>query len=230
VAIGPEDVPLMVLDAKRYTTGELANVTQMVDEHFRLALSANKMLVSAMFAWLDEGKAITHEDLARSTEYEEKGNDIKRSILNALAAAHSLMQREDLLRLVNINDKLLDGAEIACYHLAAFMSEWVPDGELKRKVAELGQSYLDVVTESREAVRFLSINIESAIAKTTEICRIEKKIDSLMRDVWSLLYPSSIPIATIMRMRDFVNTLEEVTNICEDAANTILGISLTLNS
>jgi uncharacterized protein Yka (UPF0111/DUF47 family) len=86
------------------------------------------------------------------------------------------------------------------------------------------------VTESREAVRFLSINIENSIAKTNEICKVEKDIDVLMRDVWSILYPSPVPMPIIMRMRDFVNTLEEISNLCEDVANTIRGISLTLNT
>lgn len=219
----------MVLDAKRYATGELANVTQMIDEHFRLALSTNKILASAISAWLEESAAISESDLAKTTEYEEKGNDLKRAILVALAAAPSLIQREDLLHLVNFNDKLIDGAEIACYHLAAFMGQWIPEGDLKAKVAQLGQSILDIVTESREAVRFLSINIQNSLAKTNEICRIEKEVDVLMRNVLSLLYPSRVPMPTMLRMRDFVNTLEEVSNLCEDIANTIRGISLTLN-
>jgi len=219
----------MVLDAKRYATGELANVTQMIDEHFRLALSTNKILASAIAAWLEESVAISESDLAKTTEYEEKGNDLKRAILVALAAAPSLIQREDLLHLVNFNDKLIDGAEIACYHLAAFMGQWIPKGNLKAKVAQLGQSILDIVTESREAVRFLSINIQNSLAKTNEVCKIEKEVDVLMRDVLSLLYPSPVPMPTMLRMRDFVNTLEEVSNLCEDIANTIRGISLTLN-
>ncbi len=220
----------MVLDAKRFATGELANVTQMIDEHFRLALSTNKILVSAISAWLEQATAISDSDLAKTTEYEEKGNDVKRAILDALAAAHSLMQREDLLRLVHFNDKLIDGAEIACYHLAAFMGQWIPEGDLRAKVAQLGQSILGIVTESREAVRFLSINIENSMVKANEVCKIEKDIDVLMRDVWSLLYPSPVPMPIILRMRDFVNTLEEISNLCEDVANTIRGISLTLNT
>lgn len=201
----------------------------MIDEHFRLALSSTKVLVGAVLAWLDSGAVIGSGDLSTVTDYEEKGNEIKCQILDALAAAHSLMQREDLLRLVNLNDKILDGAEIACYHLEGFMRDWIPSDKLKDKVDELIHTYLNLVTESREAVRFLSINIETAMNKATEVCRLEKVIDSLMRDVWSLLYPSPIPLATMLRMRDFVNTLEEVSNFCEDIANTIRGISLTLN-
>jgi uncharacterized protein Yka (UPF0111/DUF47 family) len=140
------------------------------------------------------------------------------------------MQREDLLRLIHCNDKLVDGSEICLYHLAAVMGTWVPEGELRNKVSELGRMFNEIVTQQREAVRFLSINIETSIAKADEICRIEKRIDAQWRDVVSLLYPSPIPPATVLRFRDFVNQLEEMANFSEDAAIAIRGLSLTLNT
>ncbi|TFF91793.1 DUF47 family protein [Candidatus Thorarchaeota archaeon] len=219
----------MVLDNGRYMSGELANVTQMLDEHFRVALSAHKILSSAISTWLEDGEAVKDEDLKKITGYEEKGDDLKRSILNELAAANSLMQREDLLRLVYYNDKLIDGAEIACYHLAAVASHWRPTGELRDSITELVRLADEIVASQREAVRFLSLNIENSIAKTDDICRIEKEIDVLVRDIVSKLYPSDVPLATILRTRDFINTMEEISNLSEDAANTIRGLSLTLN-
>ncbi len=220
----------MVLDNGRYMSGELANVTQMLDEHFRVALSAHKVLSSAISTWLEKSEPAKEEDLQKITSYEEKGDELKRSILNQLAAANSLMQREDLLRLVYYNDKLIDGAEIACYHLAAVASEWTPSGELKACIEQLAQLVDNIVASQREAIRFLSMNIENSIAKTDDICRIEKEIDVLVRDVVSKLYPSDIPIAAILRTRDFINTIEEMANLSEDAANTIRGLSLTLNT
>ncbi len=88
----------------------------------------------------------------------------------------------------------------------------------------------EIVTEQREAVRFLPINIETSIVKADEICRIEKRIDAQWRDVVSLLYPSPIPLAIVLRFRDFVMELEELANLSEDAAITIRGLSLTLNT
>ncbi len=220
----------MVLHNERFVTSELANMTQVLDEHFRIALSAIKILTGAVHDWLESGAIIGAEDLKKVTDAEVKGDELKATILNALAAANTLMQREDLLRLVFYNDKLIDGAEIACHHLAAIMSSWVPNGQLKDKVAELGRLLLEISTQQREAVRFLSINIENSIEKTHEICRLEKAIDAVVRDIWTLLYPSDTPIAIILRMSDFVNVVEEMANFSEDAANTIRGISLTLNT
>jgi uncharacterized protein Yka (UPF0111/DUF47 family) len=219
----------MVLDSGRYNSSELANVTQMLDEHFRVALSATKMVTTAMTAWIELRKSIRAEDLARITGLEEKGDELKRAMLKVLSTAH-IMQREDLLRLIHCNDKLVDGSEICLYHLAAVMGTWVPEGELRNKVSELGRMFNEIVTQQREAVRFLSINIETSIAKADEICRIEKRMDAQWRDVVSLLYPSPIPLATVLRFRDFVNQLEEMANFSEDAAIAIRGLSLTLNT
>ncbi len=128
----------MVLDNGRFLTQELANVTQMLEEHFRVALSANKIAAKILTDWLDEHKTVSKKDLAKVTSLEEKGDELKRILMKKLADANSLMQREDLLRLVHYNDKLVDGAEIACYHLAAVMDSWVPKGVLKKKLHELG--------------------------------------------------------------------------------------------
>ncbi|MCJ7818118.1 MAG: DUF47 family protein [Candidatus Thorarchaeota archaeon] len=101
----------MVLDNDRFLNSELSNITQMLEEHFRAALSASKMVSAAVVDWLAGKGKITKEDLDKVTALEEKGDDLKRTILNELAKAHTLMQREDLLRLVHYNDKLADGAE-----------------------------------------------------------------------------------------------------------------------
>ncbi len=220
----------MVLDNGRFLTQELANVTQMLEEHFRVVLSANKIAAKALTDWLDEQKTVGKKDLAKVTTLEEKGDELKRILMKKLADANSLMQREDLLRLVHYNDKLVDGAEIACYHLAAVMDSWVPKGALKKKLQELGGLVLSIVTEVREAVRFLSINMETAMKKADEICRIEKQIDIVQRDILQPLYTSEIGLAKILRLRDFVNMMEEIANLSEDAAITIRSLSLNLHT
>lgn len=220
----------MVLDNGRFMTSELAKITQILDEHFRVALSAHKIVLNAITVWIEEHKSISREELAKATSLEEKGDDLKRAILKTLADANSLMQREDLMRLVHYNDKQIDGAEIICYHLAAVMDKWVPDGELKEKVAEIVKLMTAIVTQQREAIRFLSINIEESMKKADEICRIEKQIDITWREIVGLLYPLDIPLEVILRFRDVINQLEELANFSEDAAIAIRGLSLTLNT
>lgn len=220
----------MVLDNGRFISSELGNITQMLDEHFRVAVSANKIVVNAITDWLEGKKSIPTEELEKITNLEEKGDVLKRTILNELAKASSLMQREDLLKLVFYNDKSVDGAEIACYHLAAVVEYWTPDGELKENIAELGKLMSSQLSAQREAVRFLSINMEESMKRADEICKIEKQIDVVQRKILSLLYPLEIPLAVMLRFRDFINMLEDIANFSEDAALVIRTLSLTLNS
>ncbi|MHA2423975.1 MAG: DUF47 domain-containing protein [Candidatus Thorarchaeota archaeon] len=220
----------MVLDNGRFLTSELSNIAQMIEEHFRIAMSANRIVVNGLSEWLDSNKSIDPAELKKITKLEEKGDDLKRQILIELAKANSLMQREDLLRLVHYNDKLIDGAEIAAYHLAAVIGLWTPTGELKAKISEVGDAVLEIVTEQKEAVRFLSINMETSMTKADDICTIEKKIDVLMRDIFSLLYPAEIDVGILLRFRDFLNVMEDMANFSEDAAITIRSLSLTLNT
>ncbi|RDE16388.1 MAG: hypothetical protein C4K48_01410 [Candidatus Thorarchaeota archaeon] len=219
----------MVLDQDRFLSSELGNITQMLEEHFRAALSASKMVYNAVNDWLSGKTSIPAEDLKAITALEEKGDDLKHTILVELAKANSLIQREDLLRLVHYNDKLADGAEWCLYHLAAIAGSWRPEGELKGKIAKLNELAIEENTQQREAVRFLSINMEESMKRADEICRLEKQIDSVQREIVTLLYPASIPIAILLRFRDFINMMEDIANFGEDAAITIRALSLTLN-
>jgi len=72
--------------------------------------------------------------------------------------------------------------------------------------------------------------METAMKKANEICRIEKQIDIVQRDILLPLYASEIGIAKILRLRDFVNVMEEIANLSEDAAITIRSLSLTLHT
>ena len=220
----------MVLDNGRFMSAELGNITQMLDEHFRAAVSANKIVTNAVSNWLEGKNSIDKEDLDKITALEEKGDVLKRTILNELAKANTLMQREALLKLVHYNDKGIDGAEIACYHLAAVVGEWTPKGELKEKISKFGELMESQVSEQREAVRFLSINMDKSKTRADEICRLEKEIDVVQREIVSLLYPLEIPLAVMLRFRDFINILEDMANCSEDAALVIRTLSLTLNT
>ncbi|MFW9787058.1 MAG: DUF47 domain-containing protein [Candidatus Thorarchaeota archaeon] len=220
----------MVLDNDRYMSSELGNITQMLDEHFRVAVNANKIVVNAISDWLEGKKLIETEELGKITELEEKADALKRSILNELANASTLMHREDLLKLVHYNDKLIDGAEIACYDLAAVVGQWTPEGELKDSIAQLGKLMSSQTTEQREAVRFLSINMEESKKRADQICKIEKEIDIVQREIVTLLYPLDIPTDVMLRFRDFIKMLEDMANFSEDAALVIRTLSLTLNT
>ncbi len=220
----------MVLDNGRFMSSELGNITQMLDEHYRAAVSAYKIVINAMTDWLEGKKAIDKEELQKITELEVKGDVLKRTILNELAEASTLMQRDDLLKLVHYNDKGIDGSEIACYHLAAVVGKWVPEGDLKEKVTKLSELIDSQVSQQREAVRFLSINMETSMKHADEICRLEKEIDAVMRDIVTDLYSLEIPLAVLLRFRDFINMLEDMANFSEDAALVIRTLSLTLNT
>ena len=219
----------MVLDNGRFISSELGNITQMLDEHFRVALSANRLVVNALNDWLLENKQVSKEDCMKVTELEVKGDDLKKHIMNELAKANALLQREDLVRLVHYNDKLIDGAEIACHHLAAVVKQLTPEGDLKEKLTQLGVLLIETITQHREAVRFLSINMENSMKHTDEICKLEKEVDVLQREIIDIFYPGNFDIAVLLRLRDFLNVVEDIVNICEDAAITIRSLSMTLN-
>ena len=220
----------MVLDNGRFLRSELSNITQMLEDHLRMAISSYKMVAKAIDDWLGGSKSIDEADLKKITGLEEKCDSLKRAILNELAKANTLMQKEDLLRLVHYNDKIADGSEWCLYHLASIVPEWAPNGVLKEKMARLGETLTEEVTQQREAVRFLSLNMEESMKRADEVCRLEKSVDVVVREIVSILYPAQISLPVLLRVRDLINMMEDIANFGEDAAITIRTLSLTLHT
>ncbi|MHA1768749.1 MAG: DUF47 domain-containing protein [Candidatus Thorarchaeota archaeon] len=220
----------MVLDNGRFLRSELNNITQMIEEHIRTTMSAYRLVAGALAAWLNGEKSINDEDLEKVTEIEEKGNTLKSVIIHELAKAHTLMQREDLLRLVHYNDKIADGSEWCMFHLQHITPTWVPAGALRNGIARCCKLLTEEITQQKEAVRFLSLNMEESMKRADEVCKLEKAIDSAVRDVLSLLYSADMPLPILLRVRDLINMLEDIANFGEDAAITIRTLSLTLNT
>ena len=68
----------MVLDSKRFLTQELANVTQMIEEHFRIALSSNRIVANAITELL-ENKAL-REKMGHKGKYVAPNYSVERMI------------------------------------------------------------------------------------------------------------------------------------------------------
>jgi uncharacterized protein Yka (UPF0111/DUF47 family) len=71
--------------------------------------------------------------------------------------------------------------------------------------------------------------MEEAIKRAEEICKLEKQVDVVQREIVTLLYPANVPLSILLRFRDFTNMMEDIANFGEDAAITIRTLSLTLN-
>lgn len=220
----------MVLDNGRFLRSELNNITQMVEEHLRTTMSAYKLVANAITAWIEGDPSINDDDLKRVTEIEEKADSLKSAIIHELAKANTLMQREDLLRLVHYHDKIADGSEWCLFHLKHIVPTWAPSGELREEISKCVKLLTSEITQQREAVRFLSMNMEESMKRADEVCRLEKEIDSVFRTIVTLLYPADIPLPVLLRVRDLLNMLEDIANFGEDAAITIRTLSLTLNT
>jgi predicted phosphate transport protein (TIGR00153 family) len=193
-------------------------------------MSAYKLVANAITAWIDGEDSINKDDLKKVTEIEVKADSIKSTIINELAKANSLMQREDLLRLVHYHDKIADGSEWCLYHLDFIAPVWRPEGKLREQISKCCKLLTSEITQQREAVRFLSMNMEESMKRADAVCRLEKDIDVVVRKIMTLLYPAEIPLPILLRVRDLLNMLEDIANFGEDAAITIRTLSLTLNT
>ncbi len=220
-----KEIVKVAYDESKYRSSETTKIMELIKEHSRYSIQAVRELVQMLDEWIHNGKKI-EEHLKKLTDLEEKGNRLKMQILVDLSKAAGLMLREDFMRGVLNNDKLIDGAEIAGYNLSLIMNIWVPTGDFAEKMIAYGDILLKEVTKLREAIIMLTTNNDKAIELSEDVRNMEKQLDIMLRDLLQVIYTMDIPIKVLMQFKDFINAMEEIANYTEESAENVLMLAL----
>lgn len=133
------------------------------------------------------------------------------------------IDRDDIHRLITKMDDILDLLEDAAQLIFIYDLRVVTDEEKK---------LVDICVKSGEkvqtAVKLLS-NMKNASAIMTvchDIDRLESEADHVMRAAMAKLFRDEPDVRQLIKLRAVYQTMEAVTDKCEDVANIIEGILL----
>jgi uncharacterized protein Yka (UPF0111/DUF47 family) len=156
-------------------------------------------------------------------EREHEGDRIAHEILRRLAergARRAHMDVTEVHALTMALDDVVDHAEEAADELARYGVE--APLEAAEALAEILHATTEQVASALQGFRGGS----EISAVLSEIHRLEKQADVLVRDSVSSLFAAGIDPMVVIRWKDILETLEAAVDACETVANVLEGASL----
>ncbi len=153
-----------------------------------------------------EGDRITHEALAK---------------LNATFITP--FDREDIHSLASRLDDILDSTDAAAQRLVLYKIETIPPylKALARLLVASAEQVHKAVVVLHDGKRY-----SEAMTACVEINRLENEADVLHREALGDLFANATDAIQVIKLKDLYAFLEEATDRCEDAANSIETIIL----
>lgn len=192
---------------------------EFFNEHADLVVQGSRELAALMASGDDlERRAHNIEAI------EKRADRITRSTIELLHKTFiTPLDRDDIHQLITKMDDILDLIEDAAQLVYIYDIRVVTDEE--KRLADICVACGEKV---QAAVRLLS-NMKNAAAIMKiceEIDRFESEADHVMRAAMAKLFRDEPDVRQVIKLRAVYQTLETVTDVCEDVANIIEGIVL----
>lgn len=154
-------------------------------------------------------------------DLESRGDNITHEIITKLNQTFvTPIDREDIHAIASHMDDIVDWMEAASARLAMYRIE-VPTPQCVALVNVIEQS----VQEVKAAVAALPArNFELVRRHSMEINRLENEADRLLREDLADLFATEKDPLTVMKWKEIYETLEVVTDECEDVAHLLESV------
>ena len=198
----------------------------MCVDHAREINKIVKFLMGVLQKWIDGDSFDSSVIMNEFIDMESKADSIKKGILDFLSQAQTLLNREDIMRLVLKVDDISDFVESVAYQLSV-LSLVVPPTVTHEDL----KTMLDYTLESMEllerSISFLSSNPEKSLELVDRIDALEKKIDIAHRRVVSTFFDTLTDIRTLIRLRELLSHVEGISDLVEEAADAVRILAMS---
>ena len=196
-------------------------VVELVLRHLEITEECLSTATKAVGAYLkedtDEAKGLAR----RVSKLESEADLVRYGIRDKLySGAYLPSLREDIYRLVESIDKLANAGE-ACCDFFLNQRPPIPEG-LKGPFLEVSEESLGIIGTLKVAVQcFFSgeCKSEGVRAHTKEIDRIESRVDKLEWDLTKSIFTASLDHSQKIHLKLCLNSIVEVSDRAEDAAD-----------
>ncbi|HVZ73450.1 MAG TPA: DUF47 family protein [Polyangia bacterium] len=190
------------------------------DRHTALIVKAAETLSE-----MSRGEGGPASDLAgRIKDLEEQGDKIVHRVVTELRKTFiTPLDRDDTHRLMSALDDVLDQIEAAAYRLVLYRLP-VGDRHIDALIDVVARSAIvarDAVADLRDKTRY-----DHALELCVRINELENEADAALRSGLGELFGDGAEAVTIIKRKEVLETLEEVTDRCEDVADAIENLLL----
>ena len=192
---------------------------EFFNEHAELVLQGSRELAALMASGDDiERRAHNIEAI------EKRADRITRSTIELLHKTFiTPLDREDIHQLItkmdDILDLIVDAAQLVfIYDLRVVTQEEKRLADICVACGEKVQAAVKLLSNMKNAAAIMHI--------CEDIDRLESEADHVMRAAMAKLFRDEPDVRQVIKLRAVYQTLESVTDVCEDVANIIEGIVL----
>lgn len=180
-------------------------------------------------ALVREGCVLLHEMMSVFDRLDERAKQLKEIEHQADLVTHEIferlnrtfitpLEREDIHQLASNLDDVLDAAEAIGSRIVLFNV-----GKPTPEAVRLTEILTEAAQQIEKAVDNLK-NMNSLMAFTVEINRLENEADGISRNVTADLFSGRHDVLDVLRWKEIYGRLESAADKCEDVANAIESI------
>jgi uncharacterized protein len=157
-------------------------------------------------------------------EIEHQGDSVTHEIVRRLNTTFiTPMDREDIHDLASRLDDVLDFIDAAADRLVVFRIK-----EPTSACRAMSEVILSIAHATDRTIRCLRKMDPGFHEHAVEVNRLENAADTLLRDSLAAMFEEAGDPIEIMKWKEIYETMETVTDRCEDVANVIEGIILKM--
>jgi predicted phosphate transport protein (TIGR00153 family) len=157
-------------------------------------------------------------------EVEHQGDLITHEIVRRLNTTFiTPIDREDIHDLATRLDDVLDYIEAAAERLVVYRIK-----EPTSACRAMAEVIVKIVSSTDRAIRCLRTMDPAFHEHAVEVNRLENTADTLLRDSLAAMFEESADPIEVIKWKEIYETMEIVTDRCEDVANTTEGIILKM--
>jgi predicted phosphate transport protein (TIGR00153 family) len=157
-------------------------------------------------------------------DLEHAGDTITHEVVRRLNTTFvTPIDREDIYALASCLDDVLDLIDAVADRLLLYKIKAPTDGCIA-----MGKIIVKTAEETDRAVRCLRTLSQEYRKHSIEVNRLENEADRLLRDELAALFEGVTDAIEIIKWKELYETMESVTDRCEDVLNVIEGITLKM--
>ncbi len=216
----------MTIDIDAFSRAEERKILDIALDHVRKIEETVLEMAESVDAWVSNDNERFISALDKVKVLEGEADKLKRQIFRRISGA-MIETREDLLRLVIKIDSIGEYAEGASFYLE-FIKAWRPPKRIASMIDSMLKKVINCVSNLKNAVRALGSNVSHAIQLANQIDAIETEVDDIFRSLTIELYHlDELEPKFLMEVRDFIERIETIADITEDASDAIRILAIT---
>ena len=160
----------------------------------------------------------------RIRDIEHAGDTLTHEIVRRLNTTFiTPIDREDIYAMASRLDDVLDLIDAVADRLLVYKIDRPTDGAIA-----MAKIIVKAAEETDRAVRSLRTLSPFYHKHAVEVNRLENEADRLLRDQLAALFEGTTDAIEVIKWKELYETMEEVTDRCEDVVNVIEGIVLKM--